>query len=138
MKTNIIKLFEEFSDNENKEIDLDIQDIFIDLYDKDDGWVINILTSMNLIKYVYIEKIQYFSGRERIQFFNLVDIEYEINKLIQYMTDLGFDYSSKCIGRHNSEYHLVIKTGDYIRKIEGPNEWRFDDEVKQLKFTFKK
>ena len=42
MKMNKIKLFEEFLDEENKEINLDIQDIFIDLFDKDERWKVSI------------------------------------------------------------------------------------------------
>lgn len=136
MKMNKMKLFEEFSDDENKEINLDIQDIFIDLTDKDERWKISTPFPFKVKEYGIIKDCKYvIITKDENFFFDLNEIEYELHHLIRYMNSLGFEYSVTAVVRHNSEYNLVIKPGD-IRKIEGPNEWRFNDKVKQLKFTF--
>ena len=140
MKMNKIKLFEEFSDDENKEINLDIQDIFIDLFDQDDRWKVSTPFPFKIKEYVKIKDCKYViitkESPDGFRYFNINEIEYQLHHLIRYMESLGFKYSASAIGKWNSKYDLIIKPGDYIRKIEGPNEWRFDKKVKELKFTF--
>lgn len=140
---NKIKLFEEFSDDENKEINLDIQDIFIDLFDQDDRWKVSTPFPFKIkeddiikdCKYVIIKKE---GSLGHNLYFNINEIEYQLHHLIRYMESLGFEYSVIAIGKWNSQYDLIIKPGDYIREIKGPYEWTFDKKVKELKFTFVK
>jgi hypothetical protein len=143
---NKIKLFEEFQDDENKEIDLDIQDIFIDLFDNNDGWKVSTPFPFKIkedgeikdCKYVIITKESRFAAPNGFKYFRLEEIEYQLHHLIMRMESLGFEYSVRAIGRYNSHYDLIIKPGDYIRKIQGIFEWRFDEKVKELKLTFVK
>lgn len=144
------KLFESTVD-----IESDINNIFLsEIKDEDDRYDIEIYDFNDVLGSfiedkitVEISKWSFISQNsptnrtlgKRITF-NIEDIEDGIHRIINYMTDIGYNNNYITTKLRSMDYwkELVMKEGDYTRYKSGPNEWRFDGDMSRIKITFKR